>query len=61
MKELDNCPFCNGKAVLTHWSPMFRTSRFPVVECMDCGAMTWLYYETEQDAVEAWNRRPNNG
>lgn len=52
MPELKPCPFCGGKARLDRYEHFYR------VLCTDCPASTeWLY--SEQEAIEAWNRRVN--
>lgn len=56
MSELKPCPFCGGKAcMITH-----RFNRWPntySVKCLDCYVQTPLSYATEQEALNAWNRR----
>ena len=74
MAELKPCPFCGGEAVLkdnaygcgvydcagaladTHYEE-------PTVfwcECKECGA-TANGWDTDGEAIEAWNRRADNG
>ena len=66
-KHLEPCPFCAGDAVLKHFKErdgnvLFECAR---VVCDECGAGTGYfiidgYYgvmTTEDDAIEAWNRR----
>lgn len=48
--ELKPCPFCGGEA-----SPTVYKNE-AVVECIDCDARTGIF-DTEEEAVEAWNRR----
>ena len=47
--ELKPCPFCGGEAGFyaetVHW-----------INCKKCGAES-AYYETPEEAIEAWNRR----
>lgn len=60
MAELKPCPFCGSKATLHE-----RTDGF-YVDCASqyrfCTVLpsTWIY-KTEEDAIEAWNRRVDNG
>lgn len=58
MEELKPCPFCGEIPKIFH----DRHS----VECCNglCDVMpsTWSYtYDTDEDAVEAWNRRASDG
>ena len=51
MSELKPCPFCGGEATTMEiqyegWTAM----------CVDCPAET-SYLFTEEEAIEAWNRR----
>lgn len=52
MDKLKPCPFCGGKALL--WDIC------NVVKCTLCGVET-ITYETEEEAIEVWNRRTDNG
>lgn len=67
--ELKNCPFCGGKAIFI---PLSSCSGY--IACVGtCGMNTGRYWDepmTEQKenrakwrdrALEAWNRRVNNG
>jgi Lar family restriction alleviation protein len=49
--ELKRCPFCGGE-VYSDWS---RKNDF-FVTCDNCNAYV-KYFETEQEAIDAWNRR----
>lgn len=57
-KELKPCPCCGGKAELRHRP--FDEDFFIKCEYQNwkCNTQT-LYYETEEEAIEAWNRRPS--
>jgi len=49
---LKPCPFCGGQAV-ARW----EEERF--VECRECGAASG-FYKRMDEAIFAWNRRPDN-
>ncbi len=61
MAEFKPCPFCGSKATLHE-----RTNGKFYVDCAMqlgfCAVMpsTWEY-KTEEEAIEAWNRRADNG
>lgn len=70
MDKLKPCPFCGGEARVTIYAisdPVYT------VQCQSCFAMigreqqTWtglrgkLFYSTEEEAVEAWNKRYKEG
>lgn len=56
MLELKSCPHCNGNGRIVSVSG-FKSDRYRVV-CEECGAST-REFETEQEAVSAWNMRPD--
>lgn len=65
MPELKPCPFCGGQAFSYHIPPHKHfLVDFPdhtgsgYVECGLCTAV--LSAETEEAAIEAWNRRIDN-
>ena len=64
--ELKPCPFCGGKATTSHGVAV-TTEHFFFVSCEKCHSRTgnaykWQYGENyEQKAIEAWNRRADNG
>lgn len=69
--KLKPCPFCGGEANVVI-APMEGTA---YVECKHCSAMMgryrksgesdhkgfWTHFETQEKAIEAWNRRSNDG
>ena len=62
MMELKPCPFCGCKAELIphkFYSPKTKTWEVGNygVECAVCFASGWQFYENEDNAVKAWNRR----
>ena len=63
MTKLKPCPFCGGEAELTHTND---NNHYPFVRCKygaylkpKCMAnmYPWLNYKTDEEAIEAWNRR----
>jgi Lar family restriction alleviation protein len=62
--DIRPCPFCGGEAKVFR-DPFFvnvdgetTTDRYQVL-CIDCNVSTW-YYDTEQAAIDAWNKRVTN-
>ena len=58
MAELKPCPFCGGKAQIE------KNEDFVDVSCKDMFCRGWtscLEYKTKQQAIEAWNRRAEDG
>ena len=60
--ELKPCPFCGGKACIERDDTSVIPRFLPV--CSNYGNGCWGMQEnwfiTEQEAIEAWNRRANN-
>lgn len=56
--KLKPCPFCGGKAaVIKHTFIGYGEDYYQPV-CLDCNASKADYrYRTEEDAINAWNRR----
>lgn len=55
-EERKPCPFCGGKAKVV-WMPYIGAEGIGlVVECNQCWAQTG-YYDTREEAIDAWNRR----
>ena len=52
--KLKPCPFCNGEAILSDHADGYYG--LYVIVCDGCGVMT-DYYNTAEEAIEAWNRR----
>ena len=61
MKSLKTCPFCGGNALLSHLSNEYNDSYS--VSCTgelngDCAGLEGTpFYDTAEDATEAWNTR----
>lgn len=64
MAELKPCPFCGSKWANVKYvnNPFDRHHIYGgfAAYCDDCGATT-KHFKTEQEAIEAWNRRADNG
>ena len=64
------CPKCGSQNIATRdwWNSLYETKYF--AECYDCGCMVgfmadpsgWVgaAYDTDIQAIEAWNRRAND-
>ena len=58
-EELEPCPFCGGEAELMH---IHAFSEQSYIICLKCGARTREFRisterSSDQEAIEAWNRR----
>lgn len=62
--ELKPCPFCGGEgSICNDWDFVKNQPRYPYrygIECKECLSST-DHYETEEAAIESWNRRYDNG
>ena len=59
MSELKPCPFC-GNSAYYHISYKFHSQKVRhIVKCTKCNAN--MEYRSEKAAVEAWNRRTEDG
>ena len=54
--ELKPCPFCGGEAQLRVFGWIDHKEHYGI-RCLSCLAQTMDYYNTEEDAIEAWNTR----
>lgn len=55
-RKLRNCPFCGGEAVL-FTNPHLQYTEYRVC-CYKCHVtQASMYYYTEAEATDAWNRR----
>lgn len=59
MDKLKRCPFCGGEPCIQEHRFMGFTNTYGVV-CLDCCAETRQFYDTEEEAIAAWNRRVND-
>ena len=61
MAELKPCPFCGGGALINQFCNGWDSYSFRVScrRAYECGA-TQLWFDTEAEAIEAWNRRSDS-
>lgn len=60
MERFKPCPFCGGKhPFLSKVTTNYYAEQFFVI-CEDCQAKS-KYATSENKAIEAWNRRADNG
>lgn len=57
MTELKPCPFCGGENVETSYKDTFSGDFRRGVYCADCCGGIYPYYDTEAEAISAWNTR----
>jgi Lar family restriction alleviation protein len=60
VKELARCPFCGGNGALeslSSWNNAWPTESKHWVECRQCYAQIDEHYDTEEEAIAAWNTR----
>jgi Lar family restriction alleviation protein len=55
--ELKPCPFCGGKVSVWH---NLATDNYDI-ECQECCCDVQQHYGCVDEAIEAWNRRADNG
>ena len=64
MEELRKCPFCGGEAdVSESMVSGYGLSGYNYnyeVFCVICGCRTRFFYNSEFEAIAAWNRRTQN-
>ncbi len=63
--ELKLCPFCGGKAKFVY--EILHEMQEGAIVCQKCGARSPIFGDTyerrdcKERAIEAWNRRADNG
>lgn len=60
MKELKQCPFCGGEAYVQKHDFDMLNSTYGVI-CLECCCETYQFYNTQEMAIEAWNKRVKDG
>lgn len=66
MDELKPCPFCGGEASFKKHSFYYDKERSFSdntygISCNNCFAESYQFYQTKEKAIEAWNRRVEDG
>lgn len=63
MPELKPCPFCGGEAEIRDCGRIIKKQRRPfyTIRCSACMGTVPKYSSTILQAVEAWNRRAEDG
>lgn len=59
--ELKPCPFCGGEAVLVKTNQSFANAYSVCCSDKFCRGRAFKPVRAEHIAIEAWNRRVNNG
>ena len=59
MSDLKPCPFCGHKAVIINTGNHFPKMFYRIV-CESSCTMQGKLYDTEEEAIEVWNRRTND-
>ena len=59
-KGLKPCPFCGSEAKLEYHYPPFGKRRQSIVQCIRCRCNSGKWGRLDK-AIEAWNRRVNDG
>ena len=57
--ELEHCPFCGNTNITGATHKQVGSAEFYEVLCVECGAR--IRRSSKRKAIEAWNRRHNNG
>ena len=62
MAELKPCPFCGEKDLIDYGIMGGTMEGFDYVQCENCGAEIHSIHNGKYiEAIEAWNRRAENG
>ena len=56
MTKLKPCPFCGGEAYICR-TDFLNSESFYGVRCCDCESSSSQQYDTELEAIKAWNTR----
>lgn len=59
MENIKSCPFCGGDSITRRRNPDHIMRNKVFVTCTKCKNKTG-YYDTEEQAIAAWNKRVDN-
>ena len=62
MHDIKPCPFCGGKDIVVRpvqYAGIVKTHFY--VQCRECFAQSGMGWTAKARAIEAWNRRADNG
>ena len=57
MAELKPCPFCGSKEVKVIEHKYYHSLNSYGVKCFGCKTESYQFFDTKNEAIEAWNRR----
>lgn len=57
--KLKPCPFCGRKAWIIDTGNYYPRAFYRIV-CQSCCTMQGKLYDTQEESIEAWNRRAND-
>ena len=60
MSELKQCPFCGSDKVNVIKHEYNNLSDSFGVRCFNCKTQSYQSFDSEKEAIEAWNRRAKN-
>lgn len=55
--DLKPCPFCGSNKCNVIEQTYYNLSPTYGAKCWNCKAESWLFFDTKEEAIEAWNRR----
>lgn len=58
--KLKPCPFCGSNKCNVIEHAFHNLSSTYGVKCWNCKAESWQFFDTKEEAIEAWNRRVND-
>lgn len=61
MAELKPCPFCGNEKVSVATHTPAKSRPYFTVHCYKCGCSKFTHHKSEIEAIEAWNRRAEDG
>ena len=61
MSDLKPCPFCGGEAEAIKAHHIFENPYVVICSNEKCRASLGMFSKTKEEAIEAWNRRVDNG